>query len=48
MNFIHHSWRDDPIHPSNPSTDKVLEMVDKGSAQSKRYALDGTQMDGRG
>lgn len=31
MNYIHKSWRDDPIRTnSNKATDKVLEMVDEG------------------
>ena len=30
MNYIHKSWMNDLIRPSNPTTDKVLEMVDEG------------------
>lgn len=30
MHFIHKSWMTDLIHPNNPTTDKVLEMVDEG------------------
>lgn len=39
MNFIHKSWRDDLIHPSNPSTDKVLEMVDNGALNPRDMLL---------
>ena len=39
MNFIHKSWRDDPIRPSNPSTDKVLEMVDDGALNLRDMLL---------
>ncbi len=39
MNFIHKSWRDDPIHPSNPTTDKVLEMVDEGALNARDVLL---------
>jgi hypothetical protein len=31
MNYIHKSWRNDPVHlNSNKATNKVLEMVDEG------------------
>lgn len=39
MNFIHKSWRDDLTHPSNPSTDKVLEMVDDGALNPRDMLL---------
>ena len=39
MNFIHKSWRDDLIRPSNPATDKVLEMVDNGALNPRDMLL---------
>ena len=39
MNFIHHSWMHDMIRPSNPTTDKVLEMVDNGSLNARDVLL---------
>lgn len=30
MHFIHKSWMTELTRPSNPTTDKVLEMVDEG------------------
>ena len=39
MHFIHKSWMNDLIHPSNPSTDKVLEMVDEGALNARDVLL---------
>ena len=39
MHFIHQSWMNDLIHPSNPSTDKVLEMVDEGALNARDVLL---------
>ena len=39
MNFIHHSWMNDLIRPSNPTTDKVLEMVDEGALNARDALL---------
>lgn len=39
MNFIHHSWMTDLIRPSNPTTDKVLEMVDEGALNARDVLL---------
>lgn len=30
MNYIHKSWRNDPVHLNNHTTNKILEMVDEG------------------
>lgn len=39
MNYIHKSWMNDLIRPSNPTTDKVLEMVDEGALNARDALL---------
>ena len=39
MNYIHKSWMTDLIRPSNPTTNKVLEMVDEDALNARDVLL---------
>lgn len=39
MTHIHKSWMNDLIRPSNPTTNKVLEMVDDGALNARDTLL---------